>query len=229
MQESLKVELTNDMACIFDLDGVLVDTAVYHFKAWKQLANSMGFDFTEAQNEQLKGVNRMRSLDMILAWGGVEKTLTEKEALATTKNDWYVAMINKMTAAELLPGTLSLLEDLQAAGIKIALGSASKNSAIILDRTNLRHYFDAIVDGNLVSASKPDPEVFVKGAELLGVSPASCLVFEDAQAGVEAAIAGNMKVVGVGEEENLKGADSYVKDLSQISVTEIKALIKGEY
>lgn len=229
MQESLKVELTNDMACIFDLDGVLVDTAVYHFKAWKQLANSMGFDFTEAQNEQLKGVNRMRSLDMILAWGGVEKTLTEKEALATTKNDWYVAMINKMTAAELLPGTLSLLEDLQAAGIKIALGSASKNSGIILDRTNLRHYFDAIVDGNLVSASKPDPEVFVKGAELLGVSPASCLVFEDAQAGVEAAIAGNMKVVGVGEEENLKGADSYVKDLSQISVTEIKALIKGEY
>lgn len=227
MQESLTTEITSDIACIFDLDGVLVDTAVYHFKAWKQLANAMGFDFTEAQNEQLKGVNRMRSLDMILAWGGVEKTAAEKEALATTKNEWYVAMINKMTAAELLPGTVSLLDKLRAEGIKIALGSASKNSAIILQRTNLSHYFDAIVDGNLVSASKPDPEVFVKGAALLGVAPANCLVFEDAQAGVEAALAGHMKVVGVGEEENLKGAHAYVKDLSQITVEEIKALIKN--
>lgn len=212
-------------ACLFDLDGVLVDTAVYHYKAWKQLANSLGFDFTEAQNEHLKGVNRMRSLDMILNWGGVEKSRQEKESLAAKKNEWYVAMINKMTAAEVLPGSIKLLEDLRKAGIRIALGSASKNSSTILERTNLTHFFDAIVDGNVVSSSKPDPEVFLKGAEMLGVPAADCVVFEDAQAGIEAAIAGKMKSVGVGEEENLKGADLYVKDLSQITVDEIISLL----
>ncbi|WP_432708598.1 beta-phosphoglucomutase [Pedobacter sp.] len=217
----------SNLACIFDLDGVLVDTAVYHYKAWKQLANDMGFDFTEAQNEHLKGVNRMRSLDMILNWGGVEKTAEEKEVLATSKNTQYVSMINKMTAAEVLPGTINLLTALQQAGIKIALGSASKNAGVILERTQLTHFFDAIVDGNLVSASKPDPEVFVKGAAMVGVSPAQSVVFEDAQAGVDAALAANMKVVGVGQPENLKGAHVYVKDLSEITVEEIKALVKG--
>lgn len=214
------------IACLFDLDGVLVDTAVYHYQAWKQLANTLGFDFTEAQNEHLKGVNRMRSLDMILDWGGVEKTEEEKEVLAAQKNEWYVAMINKMTAAEVLPGSIDLLENLRAEGIKIALGSASKNSSTILERTQLTHFFDAIVDGNVVSKSKPDPEVFVKGAELLGVAAENCVVFEDAQAGIDAALAGHMKSVGVGEEENLKGADLYVKDLSQISVKEIISLVK---
>jgi beta-phosphoglucomutase len=219
-------EQHSNLACIFDLDGVLVDTAVYHYQAWKQLANSLGFDFTEAQNEHLKGVNRMRSLDMILAWGGVEKTAEEKEALATSKNTQYVSMINKMTAAEVLPGTIDLLTALQQAGFKIALGSASKNAGVILERTQLTHFFDAIVDGNLVSASKPDPEVFVKGAAMVGVSPAQSVVFEDAQAGVDAALAGNMKVVGVGLPENLIGAHVYVKDLSEITVEQIKDLIK---
>ena len=224
MQEPIQ---HSNLACIFDLDGVLVDTAVYHYKAWKQLANSLGFDFTEAQNEHLKGVNRMRSLDMILAWGGVEKTDEEKEALATSKNTQYVSMINNMTAAEVLPGTVELLSALQQAGFKIALGSASKNAGVILERTQLTHFFDAIVDGNLVSASKPDPEVFVKGAAMVQVSPAHSVVFEDAQAGVDAALAGNMKVVGVGQPENLIGAHVYVKDLSEITIEDIKALIKG--
>ena len=224
MQETIQ---HSNLACIFDLDGVLVDTAVYHYKAWKQLANSLGFDFTEAQNEHLKGVNRMRSLDMILAWGGVEKTDEEKEALATSKNTQYVSMINNMTAAEVLPGTVELLSALQQAGFKIALGSASKNAGVILERTQLTHFFDAIVDGNLVSASKPDPEVFVKGAAIVGVAPAQSVVFEDAQAGVDAALAGNMKVVGVGQPENLIGAHVYVKDLSEITIEDIKALIKG--
>jgi beta-phosphoglucomutase len=219
-------EQHSNLVCIFDLDGVLVDTAVYHYQAWKQLANSLGFDFTEAQNEHLKGVNRMRSLDMILAWGGVEKTAEEKEALATSKNTQYVSMINKMTAAEVLPGTISLLTALHEAGFKIALGSASKNAGVILERTQLTHFFDAIVDGNLVSASKPDPEVFVKGAAMVGVTPAQSVVFEDAQAGVDAALAGNMKVVGVGQPENLIGAHVYVKDLSEITVEQIKDLIK---
>ena len=220
-------EQHSNLACIFDLDGVLVDTAVYHYKAWKQLANDLGFDFTEAQNEHLKGVNRMRSLDMILAWGGVEKTAEEKEVLATSKNTQYVGMINKMTAAEVLPGTIDLLTSLQQAGFKIALGSASKNAGVILERTQLTHFFDAIVDGNLVSASKPDPEVFVKGATMVGVTPAQSVVFEDAQAGIDAALAANMKVVGVGQPENLIGAHVYVKDLSEITVEDIKALIGG--
>lgn len=131
---------TNNIACIFDLDGVLVDTAVYHYQAWKQLANSMGFDFTHEQNEQLKGVSRVRSLEKILAWGGVEKTEEERAELAALKNSWYVEMIGKMTTDELLPGTLKLLQDLKAAGIKMALGSASKNSALILTRTGLANF-----------------------------------------------------------------------------------------
>jgi len=213
------------IACIFDLDGVLVDTAVYHYQAWKKLANSLGFDFSHEQNEQLKGVNRMRSLDKILDWGGVQKNDEEKEELATLKNTWYVDMISKMSAAEVLPGSLVLLQALHAKGIKIALGSASKNSGLILERTNLTHFFDAIVDGNAVTTSKPDPEVFVKGAELLKAAAENCIVFEDASAGVEAAIAAKMTVVGVGEEKNLPGADIWVKDLSAVSVQQLIDLV----
>lgn len=214
------------IACIFDLDGVLVDTAVYHYQAWKRLANVLGFDFSHAQNEQLKGVNRMRSLDMILNWGGITKTDAEKQELATLKNTWYVDMINKMSAAEVLPGSADLLQQLKAQGIKIALGSASKNSGLILERTNLTHFFDAIVDGNSVTSSKPDPEVFLRGAELLATAAENCIVFEDAAAGVEAALAANMAVVGVGEAEHLPGTDILVKDLSGVTVAQLIALIK---
>ncbi|WP_214229541.1 beta-phosphoglucomutase [Pedobacter sp. B4-66] len=213
-----------NIACIFDLDGVLVDTAVYHYKAWKQLANSLGFDFTHAQNEQLKGVNRMCSLDMILKWGNLDKSESEREELASLKNSWYVAMISKMTTAEVLPGSLKLLQDLKEQGVKTALGSASKNSALILERTGLVDFFDAIVDGNAVTSSKPDPEVFVKGAELLKVANKDCVVFEDAIAGVQAAIAAGMKIIGVGETENLPGAQLVIKDLSAITIDEILSL-----
>jgi len=213
------------IACIFDLDGVLVDTAVYHYQAWKKLANSLGFDFTHAQNEQLKGVNRMRSLEKILDWGGVSKTDAEKGELAALKNSWYVDMISKMSASEVLPGSLELLQQLKDKGIKIALGSASKNSGLILERTNLTHFFDAIVDGNAVTTSKPDPEVFLKGAEALNTPAANCIVFEDAAAGVQAAISAHMAVVGIGEAENLPGADVIIKDLSGITVAELISLV----
>jgi beta-phosphoglucomutase len=213
------------IACIFDLDGVLVDTAVYHYQAWKKLANSLGFDFSHAQNEQLKGVNRMRSLDKILDWGGIVKSQEEKEELAALKNTWYVDMINRMSASEVLPGSLELLQALHGRGIKIALGSASKNSALILERTNLTHFFDAIVDGNAVTTSKPDPEVFIKGAELLNAAAEDCIVFEDAAAGVEAAIAAKMAVVGVGEARNLPGTDMIIKDLSGVTVSQLIDLI----
>ncbi|ETZ20053.1 beta-phosphoglucomutase [Pedobacter sp. V48] len=218
------MQYTQQIACIFDLDGVLVDTAVYHYKAWKQLANSLGFDFTPLQNEQLKGVNRMRSLEMILDWGGMRKSAVEKEELANLKNSWYVAMINKMTTDEVLPGSLALLTELKSSGIKIALGSASKNSSIILQRTNLAHFFDAIVDGNSVATSKPDPEVFLKAAEILNTEPKNCVVFEDAQAGVMAALAANMKVVGIGDEEHLTETHLIAKDLSEITLEKILAL-----
>lgn len=149
---------TKIKACLFDLDGVLVDTAVYHYKAWKRLANTMGFDFTEEQNEQLKGVSRVESLNKILAWGGIEKTDSEKDELAGLKNSWYVDMITKMTPAEVLPGTVDFLTAIHKAGYKLALGSASKNSGIILEKTDLAHFFDKIVDGNMVTKSKPDPD-----------------------------------------------------------------------
>lgn len=205
-------------ACIFDLDGVIVDTAVYHYKAWKRLADQLGLKFTEHDNELLKGVSRVRSLEIILELNHVTKTAEEQTELATQKNNWYVDMINQMTPAEILPGVKEFLQACRAAGIKTALGSASKNSSTILAKINMAHLFDAIVDGNHVSKAKPDPEVFLKGAEALGVSPAECVVFEDAIAGVEAAINGGMKVVGIGEPAVLNKANIVVSGLDKMSL-----------
>jgi beta-phosphoglucomutase len=210
--------------CLFDLDGVLVDTAVYHYKAWKKLANQLGFDFTEMQNEELKGISRMDSLKKILSWGKLHKTDAEKEVLATLKNTWYVTMINKMTPDEVLPGALEFLQAIKKAGYKTALGSASKNSALILEKTNITHFFDAIVDGNMVSKSKPDPEVFLKGASLLGLKPTECVVCEDAEAGVEAAKNGNMKAIGIGDAAILKQADLIVSGLDKLTVKDLEGL-----
>ncbi|MDB5088542.1 MAG: beta-phosphoglucomutase [Mucilaginibacter sp.] len=211
-------------ACIFDLDGVIVDTAVYHFKAWKRLADELGINFTEHDNERLKGVSRVRSLEIILELGSVTKTEAEQQELATRKNTWYVEMINRMTPAEILPGAKEFLESCRAAGIKTALGSASKNSGTILNKINMAHLFDAIVDGNHVSKAKPDPEVFLKGAEALGVIPAECVVFEDAIAGVEAAINGGMKVVGIGSPDVLDKADLVVSGLDKMSLEKLDEL-----
>ncbi|MDP9079106.1 MAG: beta-phosphoglucomutase [Bacteroidota bacterium] len=205
-------------ACIFDLDGVIVDTAVYHYKAWKRLADELGINFTEHDNERLKGVSRVRSLEIILELGHVTKTPEEQQELATRKNDWYVEMINRMTPAEILPGAKEFLETCRAAGIKTALGSASKNSSTILNKIGLSHLFDTIVDGNHVSKAKPDPEVFLKGAEALGVIPVECVVFEDAIAGVEAAINGGMKVVGIGLPEVLSEANIVISGLDKMSL-----------
>lgn len=211
-------------ACIFDLDGVIVDTAVYHYKAWKRLANEMGFDFTEEDNEKLKGVSRMASLDLILQWGGLTKTQAEKEELATRKNNWYVDMINKMTPGEVLPGAKEFVESCTEAGIKTALGSASKNSMTILEKVGINHLFDVVIDGNKVSKPKPDPEVFLKGAEALGVAPANCVVFEDAIAGIEAAINGGMHSVGIGSPQVLTKAEIVVSGLDKMSLDKLKEL-----
>jgi len=197
-------------ACIFDLDGVVVDTAKYHYIAWKSLANELGFDFTEEDNERLKGVSRMTSLDILLEIGGVELDEKTKLELADKKNKNYVEFILKMTPDEILPGVKDFFNELKAEGVKIALGSASKNAMTILNQLELTDYFDAVVDGTHVSNAKPDPEVFLKGAELLGFSPSECIVFEDAEAGVEAAINGNMRCVGIGSPEVLGKANIVV-------------------
>lgn len=218
--------MTNNIqACIFDLDGVIVDTAVYHYKAWRRLANSMGFDFTEQQNEQLKGVSRMASLDLILGWGNITgKTEDQKIAMATQKNEWYNEMINQMTPAEILPGAREFVLSCREAGLKTAIGSASKNTPTILAKLELKPLFDAVIDGNSVTKPKPDPEVFTKGAEEVGVAPANCVVFEDAIAGIEAAHAGGMKAVGIGSKQTLTQANLVVTGLDKMTLAMLKEL-----
>ncbi len=194
--------------CLFDLDGVLVDTARFHYRAWADLAHDLGFEFTPEQGEATKGVSRMASLDIVLRAGRLENRFSqeEKERLAAEKNARYLGYVSTMTPDDVLPGVRDFLADLKRHGVKIALGSASKNAGTILDRCALRDVFDAIVDGTLVSRAKPDPEVFAKGAELLNMAPEVCVVFEDAAAGIEAAARAGMRSVGVGGDRSLARA-----------------------
>lgn len=199
---------------IFDLDGVLVDTAVFHFQAWKRLAQELGFDFTEIENEQLKGVSRIASLEKILKWAGVDASESEKIEMAERKNRWYLDLVEQMKADEILPGSLKLLHWLKENGYQIALGSASKNAPLILEKTGMISFFDVLIDGNSVSLSKPNPEVFLKAARDLKLLPEVCLVFEDAQAGVDAAKAAGMSVIGIGS--NLSGTDLSISSLKEV-------------
>ncbi len=203
-------------AIIFDLDGVLVNTAVFHFAAWQRLAETFGFEFSESDNEHLKGISRMDSLDIILTWANVQATPKERLAFAEQKNIWYLEFIEKMTEDQLLPGSIELLNYLRQSGKKIALGSASKNAKMILNKTGINEYFDAIIDGNSVTNSKPDPEVFLLGARQLNILPNKCLVFEDAQAGIQAAINAGMKVIAVDRAQLLTSYDARVEGLTEI-------------
>jgi beta-phosphoglucomutase len=203
-------------ACIFDMDGVIVDTAKYHYIAWKEMAANLGFDFTEKENEWLKGVSRMRSLDILLEIGNLSKSDAEKLQLADRKNQRYLELVRQMTEEEILPGVTRFLDDLRWNGMHIALGSASKNTPLILERIHLNEKFDVVVDGNSVTKAKPDPEVFLRCAELLKVEPKACLVFEDAQAGIEAALNGGMKVIGVGSADDLAYADHFIPGFNKL-------------
>lgn len=209
-------------ACIFDLDGVIVDTAKYHYLAWKRLANELGFDFTLEQNERLKGVSRMDSLKILLEIGKKNIDEKTKEELAEKKNSWYVEYINKMDESEILPGVKAFLISLKSNNIKIALGSASKNAITILKQINMIHYFDSIVDGTKVSKAKPDPEVFLLGAKELDVIPEECIVFEDAVAGIEAARNANMFTIGIGSLKILDKADKVVSGLHEVSIDDLE-------
>jgi beta-phosphoglucomutase len=204
---------------IFDLDGVVVDTAMYHFQAWNRLARSLGFEFTETQNERLKGVSRMESLEILLEVGGLSLPPNEKARLAATKNQWYLEFISRMTPAEILPGVKDFIGLAKRAGYRIALGTASRNAPLILERIGMKDTFDAIMDGNLVSMAKPDPEIFLKAAAALHLEPSTCVVFEDAIAGVEAARRAGMKCVGIGEPKTLFRADKVIAGFANATLS----------
>lgn len=193
-------------ACIFDMDGVIVDTAKFHFQAWKRMAQLFGGDLTEEQNEKLKGVSRKGSLEFILEANGVEKSEKEKIELANQKNEWYLELIGSLDKSELLPGVLELIQQLDSLNISIALGSASRNAITILKMMGIDHYFNTLIDGNSVEKSKPNPEVFIKGAEGMQVNPKNCIVFEDSSKGIQAAKSGGFIPIGIGRPENLKEA-----------------------
>jgi len=205
-------------AIIFDLDGVIVDTAKYHYLAWKTLASKLNFDFTLEQNERLKGVSRVKSLDILLDIGKVHLSADEKEVLLVEKNEEYLQYISQMDQKEILPGIDDLLHYLKLNKIPFALGSASKNARLILEKLNLLHLFQAIVDGNDVSTAKPDPEVFLIAASKLGKNPESCIVIEDAKAGIEAANRAHMTSVGIGEKRVLKDADFVLNSTSELTI-----------
>jgi beta-phosphoglucomutase len=208
-------------AAIFDLDGVIVDTAKYHYLAWKRLANECGFDFTESDNERLKGVSRTQSLEILLQIGGLAPDSVTKAEMAARKNEWYVDFIHHMDPAEILPGAVEYLNRIRTGGVKTALGSASKNAPLILERLGISVLFDAIVDGNKVARAKPDPEVFLRAAAELGIPPAGCVVFEDAEAGIEAAHRAGMGAVGIGHPSILKEADIVVPGLRELAIVSV--------
>jgi len=200
-------------AAIFDLDGVLVDTAKYHYLAWKETASKLGIDFAGADNERLKGDGRMECLDIILSMGNRMLGTAEKERLASEKNYMYLSYVNSMDESNLLDGAQDFLVDCRNAGIRTALASASKNAKLIIDRIGIRDLLDVIVDGTMVIHSKPDPEVFLLAASLLGVEPVCCVVFEDAVAGIQAAKLAGMKAIGIGQGNVLHEADIVIPGL----------------
>ena len=217
--------MKKEIAFIFDLDGVIVDTAKYHFLAWRNLAIQLGFEFTEENNELLKGVSRLKSLEILLNLGKVELSEEEKQKYLLQKNTEYLGYVNKMTSEEILPGINNLLNYLDDNNIKYALGSASKNAPLILEKVGLLNRFTALVDGNDVSKAKPDPEVFLIGAKKLHMKPENCIVVEDAIAGVEAANAAKMMSIGIGDAELLREATYVLKDTSEFTTEFLKKIM----
>lgn len=213
---------------IFDLDGVIVDTAKYHYLAWKKLANELGFEFTEEQNEMFKGVSRKRCLEILLDIGNIDATQEQFDRWMIEKNEDYLAFIDKMDASEILPDVTEVLDYLEDKKQPIALGSASKNAQPILEKVGLLNYFQSIVDGNSVTKAKPDPEVFLIAANDLQVNPKDCIVFEDSVAGIQAANIANMISIGIGDKKVLHEADYIFNDFTEIEDEFLMKLINAE-
>lgn len=212
-------------AVIFNLDGVLVDTAAQHYTAWRRLANELGFDITEEQHEELRGYSRMGSLERILEWGGVYMTEAEKLHLADVKNNWYTQLIAGVGPENVLPGAVPFLVELRANGYKLALSSASRSARAVLHSTGLEVYFDAIIDGYATRKNKPDPECFALAARELGQEPADCLVFEDSFLGVKAAQFGGFSVVGVGKKDYLQEAPVVIPGFEGITLEKLAVIL----
>lgn len=205
---------------IFDLDGVITDTAKFHYQAWKALADSLCIPIDETFNETLKGISRMDSLDRILAHGHRENAFTpaEKEALAQQKNDHYVQLLEHLTTEDVLPGVVPLLQQAQAHHIPCAVASASKNAPLILEKLGVRAYFATIVDPDSLSKGKPDPEIFLAAADSIGVLPQNAIGFEDAQSGIDGLKAAGIYAVGLSASQPLIGADIQVSEMTELSV-----------
>ena len=205
---------------IFDLDGVITDTAKFHYQAWKALADSLGISIDETFNETLKGISRMDSLDRILAHGHRENAFTpaEKEALAQQKNDHYVQLLEHLTTEDVLPGVVPLLQQAQARHIPCAVASASKNAPLILEKLGVRAYFATIVDPDSLSKGKPDPEIFLAAADSIGVLPQNAIGFEDVQSGIDGLKAAGIYAVGLSASQPLIGADMQVSEMTELSV-----------
>ncbi|MFT3795064.1 beta-phosphoglucomutase [Flavobacterium sp.] len=216
----------NKKAFIFDLDGVIVDTAKYHFLAWQKIAAELGIEFTPEHNEELKGVSRVRSLDLILELGRMTASQQDKDRWLKQKNEDYLSYLVHMDQSEILPGVLHILQFLKEHHQPIALGSASKNARPILEKTGIIHYFDAIVDGNDVTNAKPDPEVFLQAARQIGATNQNAIVFEDSVAGIQAANIAGMISIGIGEAGILKEAQYNFPDFVHIDTSFIEYIIK---
>ena len=216
----------NKKAFIFDLDGVIVDTAKYHFLAWQKIASELGIEFTPEHNENLKGVSRIRSLDLILELGNIEASQEDKNKWLIQKNEDYLSYLVDMNFSEILPGVMPVLEYLKENNQGIALGSASKNARPILEKTGILSYFNVIIDGNDVTNAKPDPEVFVQAAKGLQIANENAIVFEDSVAGVQAANTAKMISIGIGEANVLHEAKYIFKDFTYMDLSFIESLIK---
>ena len=216
----------NNKAFIFDLDGVIVDTTKYHYLAWKKLADELGIPFTESDNERFKGVSRRRCLEILLEIGNTSMSESEFESCLVRKNEDYLVYVETMNEEEILPGVPEVLNHLKQRNVPMALGSASKNARVILEKVGLLSYFQAIVDGTQVTVAKPDPEVFLQAADLLNAENEKCIVFEDAQAGIEAANKAGMMSIGIGEKEILGHADYVFKNLDEMGIDWLNDLLE---
>lgn len=214
----------NWQSAIFDLDGVLADSAVLHYAAWKRLADELSIPFDPAANEALKGIDRMGSLSLLLARGGVRASNAEMRAMADTKNRYYNELIETVTPANLLPGVEALLEQARAAGLALAVASASRNAPALLRRLGIADRFDFVADAGAIASAKPAPDIFLACAHALAVDPARCIGFEDAAAGIEAILAARMLAIGIGDPGALAGAHRVYPAPATIDLASILAL-----